>query len=119
MRVFFLFCANIQLLHKIQAVRGNIVVCCRTRPPNDSELLQNGKVIIDSSDDTELLCYDHRSDSWKSFVFDRVWKADATQADVFSDIEPLVISITEGYNSCILAYGQTGSGKTFTMEVSH
>lgn len=56
-----------------------------------------------------------RSEVWKSFVFDRVWKADANQAEVFADVEPMVVSVLDGYNACILAYGQTGSGKTFTM----
>jgi hypothetical protein len=34
-----------------------------------------------------------RSEAWKSFLFDRVWKADANQAEVFADIEPMVISV--------------------------
>lgn len=54
-------------------------------------------------------------ETWKTFMFDRVWRADATQADVFSDVEPMVSGAVEGYNVCIMAYGQTGSGKTFTM----
>lgn len=28
---------------------------------------------------------------------------------------PLVDSVLQGYNACLLAYGQTGSGKTHTM----
>lgn len=47
-----------KLLNKIQAVRGNILVCCRTRPPNENELNAGGVVIVDATDDTELLCYD-------------------------------------------------------------
>lgn len=50
--------SNIKLLNKLQSIRGNILACCRTRPANDNELLQGGKVCIDASDDTELLCYD-------------------------------------------------------------
>ena len=66
-------------------------------------------------DDTELMFYDSRVDTWKSFAFDRVWKADKNQVDVFADVEPVIISVAEGYNACIMAYGQTGSGKTYTM----
>lgn len=31
-------------------------------------------------------------------------------------MQPLIVSVLDGYNVCIFAYGQTGSGKTFTME---
>ena len=117
---------NAKLLQRLQAVRGNIQVCCRTRPPSDKELaaaLVNsaeghgaaGKVCLDVSDENEISCYDRRAELWRSFVFDRVWPFDATQAEVFSDVEPLVLSVTEGFNTCLFAYGQTGSGKTFTM----
>lgn len=35
--------------------------------------------------------------------------------EVFSDTQPLIRSVLDGFNVCIFAYGQTGSGKTFTM----
>lgn len=35
--------------------------------------------------------------------------------EVFSDTQPLIRSVLDGYNVCIFAYGQTGSGKTHTM----
>ena len=31
-------------------------------------------------------------------------------------MEPLCLSVVDGFNSTILAYGQTGTGKTYTME---
>ena len=49
-------------------------------------------------------------------VFDRVWGPDYSQTSVFQDVEPLALSVVDGFNACIFAYGQTGSGKTFTME---
>jgi hypothetical protein len=41
---------------------------------------------------------------------------ESTQAEVFAETQPLVISVLDGYNVCIFAYGQTGSGKTHTMQ---
>jgi hypothetical protein len=49
---------NAILLNKLQSAKGNIQVCCRTRPPNDQELGQGAKICIDVIDDTELSCYD-------------------------------------------------------------
>jgi kinesin family protein C2/C3 len=36
-------------------------------------------------------------------------------AEVYSDTQPLIRSVLDGYSVCIFAYGQTGSGKTYTM----
>lgn len=35
--------------------------------------------------------------------------------EVFSEVEPVIKSVLDGYNACIFAYGQTGTGKSFTM----
>ncbi|KAG6972103.1 hypothetical protein JG688_00004121 [Phytophthora aleatoria] len=53
--------------------------------------------------------------SGKEFAFDQVFGPHSTQAEVYTQVEPLVSSFTDGYNACIMAYGQTGSGKTHTM----
>eukprot|EP01035_Chromulina_nebulosa_P018038 gene18038-23680_t len=105
--------ANAKLLQNVLLMKGNIQVCCRTRSPIDQD--GDSKLCIDVVDNTELVCYDRRSEQWKSFTFDTVWSPESTQADVFADIEPLVLSVVDGYNACIFAYGQTGSGKTYTM----
>ena len=39
----------------------------------------------------------------------------STQAEVYEDTRPVILSCVDGYNVCIIAYGQTGSGKTHTM----
>lgn len=105
--------SNAKLLQKLQAARGNIQVCCRPRPPSASELARSNQgmqMSVDVIDDNEIACLDKRSESWKSFLFDRVWRMDSSQQDVFADVEPLVLSVIEGYNTCLFAYGQTGSG---------
>jgi len=54
--------------------------------------------------------------SVRRFEFNRVYGPSSTQEDVFRDTEPLMTSVLDGFNVCVLAYGQSGSGKTFTME---
>ncbi len=97
--------SNARLLQKLQAARGNIQVCCRARPPSDQELAHSSRICVDVIDDNEVACYDRRSEMWRSFSFDRVWRIDASQADVFADVEPLVMSVIDGYNACLFAYG--------------
>ncbi|KAJ2389807.1 hypothetical protein GGI05_003385, partial [Coemansia sp. RSA 2603] len=50
----------------------------------------------------------------RTFTFDHVF-ADASQADVFAAVLPLLARFVEGYNVTVLAYGQTSAGKTYTM----
>jgi kinesin family protein C2/C3 len=52
----------------------------------------------------------------KTYDFDHVFGPTATQQDVYTEIKPLVSSLLDGYNVCLMAYGQTGSGKTHSME---
>ncbi|XP_069930675.1 kinesin-like protein KIF25 isoform X2 [Oryctolagus cuniculus] len=42
-----------------------------------------------------------------------------SQREVFEDVRPLLTSLLDGYNMCIMAYGQTGSGKSYTMLGRH
>uniref|UniRef100_A0A8C3RVF3 Kinesin family member 25 n=1 Tax=Chelydra serpentina TaxID=8475 RepID=A0A8C3RVF3_CHESE len=49
------------------------------------------------------------------FLPHRVYSAAESQNTVFADVAPLLTSLLDGYNVCIMAYGQTGSGKTYTM----
>ncbi|NXA11968.1 KIF25 protein, partial [Sapayoa aenigma] len=48
-------------------------------------------------------------------LFLRVYNDAESQDAVFADVAPLLTSLLDGYNVCIMAYGQTGSGKTYTM----
>ncbi|XP_024061631.1 kinesin-like protein KIF25 isoform X2 [Terrapene carolina triunguis] len=82
-----------KILHNsLVELRGNIRVHCRIRP---------------------LLPFD--TASGHSVSQDRVYSAAESQDTVFADVAPLLTSLLDGYNVCIMAYGQTGSGKTYTM----
>ena len=107
---------NAQLLSKMLHLQGNIQVYCRIRPLTVGEMQAGSKTVVEALSETEVGCFDDRTNKWKSFAFDRVWGADQSQQRVFQDVEPLALSVVDGYNACIFAYGQTGSGKTFTME---
>jgi kinesin family protein C2/C3 len=98
---------NAQLLGKILSLQGNIQVCCRVRPLRMSEVQQGNKSVVEAFSESEIGCFDARANKWKSFGFDRVWGPDQSQQDVFQDVEPLALSVVDGYNACIFAYGQT------------
>ncbi|KAL6208232.1 hypothetical protein ACLB2K_019183 [Fragaria x ananassa] len=106
---------NRKLYNQVQDLKGSIRVYCRVRP-------------FLSGQSNSLSCVDHMEDGnitvntpsrhgkgQRTFSFNKVFGPSATQADVFSDMQPLIRSVLDGYNVCIFAYGQTGSGKTFTM----
>ncbi|KAJ8027509.1 Kinesin-like protein KIF25 [Holothuria leucospilota] len=110
-------------------LRGNIRVYCRTRPilsfdggSDHGELIHrpscSREEVISVIDDETLSIKCDRPGaptSTKSFEFERVFGPNDSQSDVFSDIKPLLTSLLDGYNVCMMAYGQTGSGKTYTM----
>lgn len=53
----------------------------------------------------------------KVYLFDKVFKPNATQEKVYSEAaKSIVADVLAGYNGTIFAYGQTSSGKTHTME---
>ena len=42
-------------------------------------------------------------------------RGQATQQEVYAEVQSTVADVLEGYNATIFAYGQTGTGKTHTM----
>ncbi|XP_018590623.2 kinesin-like protein KIF25 [Scleropages formosus] len=118
-----------KVLHNtLVELRGNIRVHCRVRPilPFDGGLscpayvfgsALSEQVIRAISDDTILVNSSKAGSSTvnKMFDFDRVHGPEDTQDAVFEEVRPLLTSLLDGYNVCIVAYGQTGSGKTHTM----
>lgn len=107
---------NAQLLVKILKLQGNIQVFCRIRPLTKDEIASGVKRAVEALSEESVGIFDERTKMWNSFNFDKVWGPDSHQFGVFQDVEPLALSVVDGYNACIFAYGQTGSGKTFTME---
>ncbi|GMI75469.1 hypothetical protein like AT1G73860 [Hibiscus trionum] len=108
---------NRKLFNELQDLKGNIRVYCRIRPflPGETEKLS---VVENISENRKLVIANPSKrgrEGQRSFQFNKVFGPDSTQGEVFSDIQPFVQSVVDGYNVCIFAYGQTGSGKTYTM----
>uniref|UniRef100_A0A8B9NE77 Kinesin family member 25 n=1 Tax=Accipiter nisus TaxID=211598 RepID=A0A8B9NE77_9AVES len=110
-------------------LRGNIRVHCRIRPllpfdtaaghsvSQDGQRNSSEKVAYAADDETVLVKCSRPSHASinKTFQFERVYSPSESQDTVFADVAPLLTSLLDGYNVCIMAYGQTGSGKTYTM----
>ncbi|CAH8359355.1 unnamed protein product [Eruca vesicaria subsp. sativa] len=108
---------NRKLFNELQELKGNIRVFCRVRPFLPGQGAPN-TVVEHVGEDGELVVTNPTrpgKDGLRQFKFNKVYSPNATQAEVFSDIKPLVRSVLDGFNVCIFAYGQTGSGKTYTM----
>lgn len=94
---------NAQLLSKMLHLQGNIQVYCRIRPMSFDEVQKGLKSVAEPLSETEVGCFDSRTNKWKSFAFDRVWGPDQSQQSVFQDVEPLALSVVDGFNACIFA----------------
>uniref|UniRef100_A0A8C1MBJ2 Kinesin-like protein KIF25 n=1 Tax=Cyprinus carpio TaxID=7962 RepID=A0A8C1MBJ2_CYPCA len=117
-----------RLLHNtLVELRGNIRVHCRVRPilhfdhipgsPTTNGSSSCEAVVQAINDDSVLVnCAKTSSPVMnKIFEFERVYGPEDSQETVFEEVKPLLTSLLDGYNVCIMAYGQTGSGKTHTM----
>jgi len=93
------------------AAEDSIKVVCRFRPLNDAEEKAGSKFIAKFTDENCIAI------GGKVYVFDKVFKPNATQEKVYDDAaKSIVKDVLNGYNGTIFAYGQTSSGKTHTME---
>ncbi|TKY52283.1 Kinesin-4 protein [Spatholobus suberectus] len=107
---------NRKLYNQLQDLKGNIRVYCRVRPSIGGQPNLHCPVSsIDEGSISLIIPSKNRKEGKKAFNFNRVFGPSATQGEVFSDTQPLIRSVLDGYNVCIFAYGQTGSGKTHTM----
>ncbi|XP_048137261.1 kinesin-like protein KIN-14C isoform X3 [Rhodamnia argentea] len=108
---------NRRLFNEVQDLKGNIRVFCRIRPLISG---QSGKqsIVERTGDDGQLVVANpskQGKDGQRMFKFNKVYGPAASQEMVYSDVQPFIRSVLDGYNVCIFAYGQTGSGKTYTM----
>jgi Kinesin-like protein len=112
-----------KLLHEVQDLRGNVRVYCRPLPMSNSSETANDKTSIVESPSHDTLVL-RRDIALKKkgvmakpmcFEFDHVFSPNATQSEVYAEMEELVLGTLEGFKTCLIAYGQTGSGKTRSM----
>ncbi|KAK9726399.1 hypothetical protein RND81_05G212600 [Saponaria officinalis] len=106
---------NRRLYNEVQDLKGSIRVYCRVRPFLGAPSSYTSSVEHFEEGNITIRAPSKYGKGHKSFSFNKVFGPSATQAEVFSDMQPLIRSVLDGYNVCIFAYGQTGSGKTFTM----
>ncbi|CAI9103478.1 OLC1v1001965C4 [Oldenlandia corymbosa var. corymbosa] len=106
---------NRKLYNQVQDLKGNIRVYCRVRPLHGQVRGFGSVEHLDEGSITITTPSKYGKEGKKSFTFNRVFGPSASQEEVFSDTQPLIRSVLDGFNVCIFAYGQTGSGKTHTM----
>ncbi|KFR17070.1 Kinesin-like KIFC3, partial [Opisthocomus hoazin] len=95
----------------------NIRVFGRVRPitKEDGEGPEVANAVTFDANNDAVLHLLHKGKQ-VSFELDKVFPPQASQEEVFEEVQALVTSCIDGYNVCIFAYGQTGAGKTYTME---
>ncbi|KAK8702246.1 hypothetical protein V6N13_020609 [Hibiscus sabdariffa] len=106
---------NRKLYNQVQDLKGSIRVYCRVRPFLSGQSSYLSTVDHIEEGNITISTPSKNGKGQKAFTFNKVFGPSATQAEVFSDMQPLIRSVLDGYNVCIFAYGQTGSGKTYTM----
>ncbi|XP_036278463.1 kinesin-like protein KIFC2 [Pipistrellus kuhlii] len=94
---------------RLLELKGNIRVLCRLRPGTPSSLVSSEP----GPGGTVTTCYRGHQ---RRFRLDWVFPPEASQEEVFQELEPAVLSCLRGYSVCIFTYGQTGTGKTYSME---
>ncbi|XP_029353340.1 kinesin-like protein KIFC3 [Echeneis naucrates] len=103
--------------NELVRLKGNIRVFCRVRPVSQEEQdTADAKTMLSFDSDDDAILYLSNKGKIMTFELDKVFPPQASQEEVFQEVQSLVTSCIDGFNVCIFAYGQTGSGKTYTME---
>ncbi|KAM4744841.1 kinesin-like protein KIFC3 isoform 2-T2 [Anableps anableps] len=103
--------------NELVRLKGNIRVFCRVRPVSQEEQDSvDARTMLSFDSDDDAILYLSSKGKVMTFELDKVFPPQASQQEVFQEVQALVTSCIDGFNVCIFAYGQTGSGKTYTME---
>ncbi|CAE7655713.1 KIN14E [Symbiodinium pilosum] len=100
------------LQNLVQELRGSIRVFCRIRPPREPTA---GGAGTEAQGSRSISLRKPAGDKRHDFSFDRVFSQEASQRDLYEEVEPLIPGVLQGIHVCIFAYGQTGAGKTYTL----
>ena len=94
-----------------------LAVIARVRPLSKTELARKEHSVVAVCNNSISLRYDRfeTAQNGKIFRLDSVLDENSNQCDVFDQIEPMLQTALEGYNTSIFTYGQSGSGKTYSM----
>lgn len=107
------------LHNKLEDMKGTIRVYCRVRPLQPTESMPQNLILnepfISHPESGIVKFYNHHTHRSNPYAFDKVFTASDEQQHVYDELSPLVTSVLDGFNVCVMAYGQTGSGKTYTM----
>ena len=105
------------------AVTNNrILVYLRIRPPNVPEEAwlasgEYGKIMLDPHETVSAERFATLRQSMKTYEFDRVFREDIAQEEIFQSAAlPTIEHAFCGFSGAVMAYGQTGTGKTHTMK---
>lgn len=89
----------------VRSVEG-VKVAVRIKPPSKDE-----QSCISTAQNSLTLSFPSGD---RDFTYDNVF-SNATQAEVYSCVKPLVDACSDGFRGTVLCYGATGSGKTMTI----
>ena len=64
---------NAQLMLEVQALKGNIQVCCRIRPFNGTEKDRGDEAAVEFITETEVGVVNLGVNDWETYGFDQVW----------------------------------------------
>lgn len=97
-----------RLHNLVQELRGNIRVLCRVRPALRHETESGDYAMAAGFPQDGQVGLINNKRQRKTWEFDAVFPPAASNAGVYDQVDPLVVSALDGYHVCIFAYGQTG-----------